>query len=224
MRDRSIMELLDAVAVRRADGRRIEQEEYQALAGILREARTVRSEEIIHALRTPLTTIKGCAATALRPSSVLHPSELQRFFRIIDAQADQLSALINDLMDAAHIVTGSLSLAGPPEPFEMNELVIVYDERRVVFKGRWLKLTAIEYDLLRFLSTNAGKAVTYDQILRNVWRSQNTGDARVVRTMVTKLRRKLGDSVKCPRYIFTESRVGYRMARPGEALRPDDAP
>ena len=48
LRDRSIMELLDAVAVRRADGRRIEQEEYQALVGILREARTVRSEEIIH--------------------------------------------------------------------------------------------------------------------------------------------------------------------------------
>ena len=114
--------------------------------------------------------------------------------------------------------------AGPPEPFEMDELVIVYDERRVVFKGRQLKLTAIEYDLLRFLSINAGKAVTYDQILRSVWRSHNTGDARVVRTMVTKLRRKLGDSVKCPRYIFTESRVGYRMAKPGEALRHDDAP
>lgn len=120
--------------------------------------------------------------------------------------------------------------AGPAEPFEVSELAIDYDERRVEFKGRQLRLTATEYDLLRILSTNAGKAVTYDQILRNVWRSRNTGDARVVRAIVKKLRRKLDDEIKCPRYIFTESRVGYRMAKPGGAviadgaLIPEDAP
>lgn len=102
--------------------------------------------------------------------------------------------------------------AGPPEPFKVGDLVIDYDERRVVFEGRQLKLTATEYDLLRVLSINAGKAVTYDQILRNVWQSRNTGDTKVVHAMVKKLRRKLDDDVKNPTYIFTESRVGYRMA------------
>ena len=113
--------------------------------------------------------------------------------------------------------------AGPPEPFKVGELVIDFDERRVVFEGKQLKLTATEYELLRILSINAGKAVTYDQMLRNVWQSRNTGDARVVHAIVKKLRRKLGDDVKNPRYIFTESRVGYRMAKPDEVLNPESA-
>ena len=566
---RTIAQLLDAATLRRADGRRIEPQEYPELVGILHEARTVRAEEIVfeipdgrkvttlinatpivserdevlsvvvtiqdmtpieeqerqraeflgmvnHEMRAPLATIKGCAATALASSSVLHPAESQQFFRIIDAQADHVSALINDLMDAAHIETGALSVspepvdlavvldqarnmftgvghmnpvqidlpaglprvradqqrivqvvgnllsnaarhspesstirveaalkdllvevsvvdegsgipterlphlfrkyarsdrddrrvgtglglaickglveahggriwadsveggpgtrftfsipvaeeaepggrvtgwrqadppgrsgarqrlilvvdddpqalaytrgvledagyqplvtgdpdkvqhliearrpdlvlldlllpgtdgiemmqsmpalserpviflsaygrdetiaralengaadyvvkpfspteliariraalrkdAGPPEPFKVGELAIDHDERRVTFKGRQLKLTATEYDLLRVLSANAGKAVTHDQLLRKVWQSRNSGDARVVRAIVKKLRRKLGDDVKKPRYIFTESRVGYRMARPDGALKPKDA-
>jgi len=113
--------------------------------------------------------------------------------------------------------------AGPPEPFNVGELVIDYDERRVLIQGGQLKLTATEYDLLRILSTNAGRTVTYDQMLRNVWQKRNTGDARLVRAVVKRLRRKLGDDVKNPRYIFTESRVGYRMAKPAEVRKPDGA-
>ena len=569
MQGQSIMELLDVVTVRRADGRRIQPEEYGSLVRILREARTVRAEEIIHEfpdgrkvttlinatpivsgqgevqsvvvtmqdmtpieeqerqraeflsmvnheMRAPLATIKGCATTALGSTSVLHPAESEQFFRIIDAQADHMNALINDLMDVAHIETGSLSVspapvdlaamldqarnmfigvghknpvlidlsadlprvladqqrivqvvgnllsnaaqhspqtstirveaalkdllvevsivdegsgipaerlphlfrkyarsdrddrrvgpglglaickglveahggriwadsvdpgpgtrftfsipvaevvepggsdyswrqasspgrasqrkpvilvvdddpqalgytrgvlenagyhalvtgdpekvrnlidarqpdlvlldlllpgtdgiemmqsmpalterpviflsaygrdetiaraleigaadyvvkpfspteliariraalrkdAGQSEPFEVGDLFIDYDERRVVFEGSQLKLTATEYDVLRVLTVNAGKPVTYDQLLRNVWRSRNTGDARVVRAVVKKLRRKLGENIKNPRYIFTESRVGYRMVKPDRALESEDA-
>lgn len=104
--------------------------------------------------------------------------------------------------------------AGLPEPFALGELVVCFDERRVTFKGEQLKLTATEYDLLRVLSVNAGKVLTYDYILRNVWRSRSSGDAKVVRAMVKKLRSKLGDPIKNPRYIFTVTRVGYRMANP----------
>lgn len=113
--------------------------------------------------------------------------------------------------------------AGPPEPFKVADLIFEYDKRRVVFEGKQLKLTATEYDLLRILSTNAGKAVTYDQILRNVWQSRNSGDTKVVHAIVKKLRRKLGDDRKNPKYIFTESRVGYRMAAPNEELSPEEA-
>ena len=104
--------------------------------------------------------------------------------------------------------------AGPPEPFKVGELVIDYEERQVAFSGRQLKLTATEYDLLRVLSTNAGKTVTYDQLLKRVWQARNSGDVRVVRAIVKNLRRKLGDEKGNIKYIFTESKVGYRMARP----------
>lgn len=106
--------------------------------------------------------------------------------------------------------------AGPPEPFQAGDLIINYEERRVALAGSPIKLTATEYDLLRILSTNAGRVVTYDFLLRSLWRSSKSGDARVVRAFVKKLRSKLDDNAGSPTYIFTESRVGYRMARPEE--------
>ena len=52
-----------------------------------------------------------------------------------------------------------------------------------------------------------------DNLLRRVWGPQNSGDARLVRAFVKKLRRKLGDVATSPAYIVTEPRVGYRMAK-----------
>ena len=103
-----------------------------------------------------------------------------------------------------------------PEPFQSGSLHINYEERKAVLDGRPLKLTATEYDLLRLLSVNAGRVVTHDRLLRSVWRSSKPGDARVVHAFVKKLRQKLGDESSNPTYIFTEHRVGYRMARPDD--------
>ena len=105
---------------------------------------------------------------------------------------------------------------GPPEPFKAGGLVINYEERRVELDGNPLRLTATEFDLLRALSTHAGRAVTYEQLLSSVWQMRNPGDPRVVRVFVKKLRRILGDDAKNPKYIFTEPRFGYRMARPND--------
>ena len=107
--------------------------------------------------------------------------------------------------------------ARPPDPFQAGDLAINYEERRVALAGSQLKLTATEYDLLRVLSTNAGRVVTYDSLLSSVWQSRNSGDARVVRAFVKKLRQKLGDNAGSPTYIFTVPRVGYRLAVPDEA-------
>ena len=105
---------------------------------------------------------------------------------------------------------------GPPEPFKAGGLVINYEERRVELNGEPLRLTATEFDLLRALSTHAGRVVTYDQLLSSVWQMRNPGDARVVRVFVKKLRRILGDDARNPTYILTEPRVGYRMIRPND--------
>ncbi|MYB91781.1 MAG: response regulator [Rhodothermaceae bacterium] len=108
-----------------------------------------------------------------------------------------------------------------PEIFQSGALVINYEKRRVSLHEVPLELTATEYDLLRILSTNAGRVVTYEILLRNVWRLDKvdgTDGRRRIRAFVKKLRDKLGDDPSNPTYIFTESRVGYRMHR------PDDAP
>ena len=80
-----------------------------------------------------------------------------------------------------------------------------------------MALTAKEFDLLQILSRNAGRVVAMETLLRQVWRGRDPSDTDRVRTVVKKLRAKLGDSAAAPTYIFTERGVGYRAATPDEA-------
>ena len=102
-----------------------------------------------------------------------------------------------------------------PEPYLLDDLMIDYAERRVTVAGRPVQLTATEYELLSDLSLNAGRVLTHDQLLRRVWGPNYSGDSQPVRTFVKNLRNKLGDDARKPTYIFTEPRIGYRMAKPG---------
>ena len=104
---------------------------------------------------------------------------------------------------------------GQPENYLLEDLVINYTERLVTVAGQPVALTATEYALLYELSTNASRVLTHAQLLQRVWGPENSGDARLVRVVVNRLRRKLGDNAHDPRYIFTEPHVGYRMQRSG---------
>ena len=105
----------------------------------------------------------------------------------------------------------------PAETFRLGDLAVDYAGHRVTVAGSPLELTATEFDLLKVLSVNAGRVVTFDSLLRQVWSKREKGDSRLVRTYVKRLRQKLGDDAKNSVYIFSVRRVGYRMARPGEA-------
>ena len=102
----------------------------------------------------------------------------------------------------------------PSEPYRAGDLTIDYGRRQVTVTGRSVDLTATEYALLAALAENAGRVSTHDYLLRRVWGPINSGDTRLVRAFVKKLRRKLGEPAHDPRYIFTLPRVGYRMAAP----------
>ena len=106
----------------------------------------------------------------------------------------------------------------PAEPYVLGDLTIDYAERSVTLSGRPLPLIAMEYRLLAELSANAGRLLTYEHLLERVWGEKSSGDVRPMRTIVSKLRRKLGDDADNPTYIFTEPRVGYRMPK-GETQR-----
>ena len=99
-----------------------------------------------------------------------------------------------------------------PQPFSTGDLRIEYAERRVTIGGRPVQLTANEYDVLDRLSKAAGRALTHDQLL-HVWNPDRKGEPWLVRNLIKRLREKLGDDADSPTYIFTEPRVGYRMAR-----------
>ena len=104
----------------------------------------------------------------------------------------------------------------PREPFRLGDLVIDYEDRRVTMADRQLSLTATEYEMLRLLSDNAGRVMTYATLFRQVWRQRRSEDLRPIRSVVKNLRRKLGDDAANPAYIFNERRIGYRMARPSK--------
>ena len=103
-----------------------------------------------------------------------------------------------------------------PEPFVLGALAIDYGRRRVTVAADAVDLTPTEYELLRLLSLNAGRVVTYDALLRRVWSGRYGAGANLVRIFVRNLRRKLGDDAANPVWIFNERGVGYRMAEPGE--------
>ena len=100
---------------------------------------------------------------------------------------------------------------GSSESFRLGELAIRYEDRQVSVAGRPVYLTATEFELLRALAVNAGRILTYDALLRQVWGRRDSGDRRVVHAFVKRLRQKLGDDAVSPSYIFTERHVGYRM-------------
>ena len=111
----------------------------------------------------------------------------------------------------------------PPQPYVLGDLTIDYAERRVTLAGRALHLTATEYRMLAELSANAGRVLTHQYLLERVWGKKGDGDVRPMRTVVSRLRRKLGEDGDHPRYIFTEPSAGFRMpmgTTQGEAPLP----
>ena len=119
-------------------------------ASPLEELERLRTEFLAlvsHELRAPVTSIIGSVTALLRASPGLDPAETPEFFRIIDAQANHMQALISDVLDAGHIATGTLSVV--PEPTEVAGLV---DQARNTFLssgGRHAVLIDLPPDLTR---------------------------------------------------------------------------
>ena len=113
-------------------------------------------------------------------------------------------------------IEAALRVRARPAAFVLGELSIEYHRRRVRLADRILELTATEYELLRVLSLNAGRVVTHETLLRQVWGARHDTGQNVVRTYVRRLRDKLGDDAAAPVYIFTQFRVGYRMPDPSD--------
>ncbi len=107
------------------------------------------------------------------------------------------------------------------ETFALGDLLIDYGRRRITVAGRYVPLTATEFDMLRALSLHAGRVVTTETLLRQVWRRRGADDNDRVRTVVKKLRAKLGDDAANPDYIFTHHGVGYRIGDTGEVGDPN---
>ena len=108
----------------------------------------------------------------------------------------------------------ALRRQSPPAPLRVGDLALDRTRRRVTLEGRALRLTATEYRLLHALSLDAGGVATYETLIRRVWGGKGGGSVEALRSAVAKLRRRLGDDARKPRYVIGERGLGYRMPEP----------
>jgi two-component system KDP operon response regulator KdpE len=95
--------------------------------------------------------------------------------------------------------------------FRVGRLEVDLAKRVVLKDGAEVKLTPIEYSLLRLLVTHAGKVLTHRQLLTEVWGEKAVGQSHYLRVHVAHLREKLEANPSAPELILTEPAVGYRL-------------
>lgn len=103
---------------------------------------------------------------------------------------------------------------GPSGSFTAGGLVIDYDKHRVYVDGNDANLTQNEYRLVSLLGKYAGKVLTYDFLIKEIWGPNMENNNRILRVNMANIRRKLEKNPTQPKYIFTEIGVGYRMLDP----------
>jgi len=104
----------------------------------------------------------------------------------------------------------------PPSPEAKREttysdgfLTVDIAERKVIVNEERIKLTPREFRLFALLIENAGRILTHKQVLEKVWGWEYTDDLDYVRIYISHLRQKIEPDPALPRYIITESGVGY---------------
>lgn len=139
----------------------------------------------------------------------------QEMLRGLEAGADDfLSKPFNAeilLARSKAVLRRSENTNGASSDFQYNNghLSIDVEKRDVSISGKRIQLTPVEFRLLVFLARNAGKVLTFEQIIANVWGAEYKGSTDYVHVYVSHLRRKLEENTKSPRYILTLHGVGY---------------
>ncbi len=103
------------------------------------------------------------------------------------------------------------SVANSAEIFIIEGLNINFAERRVTLNKLEIKLTAQQYDLLAYLVKNAGRVITHQAALSNVWGPEYERESHYLHVFINQLRSKIEADPAHPQFIITERGVGYRF-------------
>jgi DNA-binding response OmpR family regulator len=99
-------------------------------------------------------------------------------------------------------------------PLAVGELRVDPASRIASFAGRTLELSRKEFEVLELLAREAGRVVSRERLLAEVWDTNWFGSTKTLDVHVSGLRRKLGDDPSSPRYLHTVRGVGFRLAAP----------
>jgi two-component system KDP operon response regulator KdpE len=107
-----------------------------------------------------------------------------------------------------HPATGA---ADVPPRYDDGHLAIDLARREVSLDGKQIALTRKEYAVLSLLLRHAGRVISQQQLLREVWGATHVQDTHYLRIVLGRLRQKLGDDPAAPRWLKTEPGIGYRF-------------
>jgi DNA-binding response OmpR family regulator len=104
-----------------------------------------------------------------------------------------------------------------PQPaFASGDLCIDFAQHQVKISDSEIVLPPTEYRILCLLARNAGRVITHEQLLTEVWGREYRGDTHILQVAVARLRKRLGDDPSNPKYIATRPGIGYTFKKPRE--------
>ncbi len=124
---------------------------------------------------------------------------------------DELLARVRTAIRHTRTASGNDEIA-QKGTYSVGDLVIDYNRHQVLVRGENVKLTLSEFRIVALLGKYAGKVLTYDFIIKELWGPRAGGDNQILRVNMANIRRKIEKNPAEPEYLFTEVGVGYRLA------------
>ena len=124
---------------------------------------------------------------------------------------DELLARVRTAIRHTRTASGNDEIA-QKGTYTVGEMTIDYNKHQVLKNGRNVRLTLSEFRIVALLGKYAGKVLTYDFIMKELWGPRAGGDNQILRVNMANIRRKIEKNPAEPEYLFTEVGVGYRLA------------
>jgi two-component system, OmpR family, KDP operon response regulator KdpE len=160
--------------------------------------------------------IKAIRASALTPIIILSArNDVEGKVKALELGADDYVTKPFDMAELLARLKAALrhglQASGEAPLFRTGPLSVDLINRHVLLGDTQVHLSPKEYSLLRYLVANAGKVVTHQQLLREVWGPAHLEDVQYLRVLMRQLRQKLEPGASVARLLITEPSVGYRL-------------
>lgn len=124
---------------------------------------------------------------------------------------EELLARVRTVLRRSEL-TADLPPQGLQATMTTGSLTVDFSQHLGILAGRALALTPTEYRLLACLAQNAGRILTQDLLLEQVWGAEYLGESHLLQVNINRLRHKVEVDPTAPRYILTRAGVGYTLA------------
>jgi two-component system KDP operon response regulator KdpE len=188
----------------------------------LEKVRDMRPDLILLDVNLPgisgLETCREIRTTCDAPIIMLTVRNTERDkVQALDAGADDYVVKPFGVEELMARIRAALRRAAPGDatpPFVSDDLNIDFEKRTVMVQEKPVRLTPKEFELLRQLVSNSGKAQAHRRLLQAVWGPDYGEETEYLRVFINQLRRKIEPDPHHPRYIHTEPWIGYRFDPP----------